>query len=356
MPKVDGHWDGGYFRIDESKRKTFYIRRMVSGVAYDVSTRCHTTTGANAELKRFEENPSGYVPGGVPTKEAIYLDERTSFDFLTYCRDVKKNGEGWLIKQRSYVAWWVEKLEGLDLRSSADSSVPGKVQLAAHIIPALDSVKGARAHRIATVKAIYSWLRKVRHELSAAEDPTFGTLAVPQNSPAQWKKDKVIPFAHFKKVVKCISPPWRDAMIIQAGTGWHNTEVLRFAVGGSIERLPKKVKPMNGATGVLLCPRSKSGEVLRTAVSAEVVEAARRLRKHGNFSIQKYREEIKSECRHAKIPEFTPGRFRHTVATFAINAGTPEEQVSSSYKHKSNRTTMRFYATHSVVPKIKTQV
>jgi integrase len=356
MPKIDGHWDGGYFRLDEKGRKHFYIRRMVSGVNYDVSTRCHTTTGANSELKRFEENPAAYVPGGVPIKEPILLDEQTALDFLTYCRDKKKNGEEWLIKQRSYVAWWVVKLAGVDLRSTGDSTVPGKVSLAAHVIPALDSVKGARGHRIATLKAIYSWLRKVRHDLSAAEDPTFGTLAVPQNTPAQWKIDKVIPQPHVKAVLSRIDSHWRDAMIIQSGTGWHLTEVRRFARGGSVQGFPKNAKPTNGAKGVLLCPHAKTGELLRTAVSAEVVAAGTRLRKHGNFSIQKYREAIKAECREAKISEFTPGRFRHTVATFAVNAGTPEEQVSSALNHKSKRTTKRFYATHSVVPKIKTQV
>ena len=55
-------------------------------------------------------------------------------------------------------------------------------------------------------------------------------------------------------------------MDVQAGTGWHVTELVRFAEMGSVE-------PYRGGAeevaGVLVCPRVKSGEPLRTSVSTD---------------------------------------------------------------------------------------
>ena len=63
---------------------------------------------------------------------------------------------------------------------------------------------------------------------------------------------------------------------------------------------------------------------------------------------------VKAACRAAKIPPFTPGRFRHSVATWAINEGADPATVAAFLNHKSPRTTMRFYATHAVPKKVPT--
>ena len=41
-----------------------------------------------------------------------------------------------------------------------------------------------------------------------------------------------------------------------------------------------------GISGVLVCPQTKSSEPLRTAVSAEVLEAGKRLLARGSFSFE----------------------------------------------------------------------
>jgi integrase len=51
---------------------------------------------------------------------------------------------------------------------------------------------------------------------------------------------------------------------------------------------------------------------------------------------------------------FTAGRFRHTVATAAVNSGTDKAAVSAFLNQKDPRTLKRFYATNSVVTKIPT--
>src|SRR4051812_1403021 len=89
-------WDGGYVRLNAKGRKVYVIRRMINGRLYKVSTRVHTATAAHEQLKRFEADPEGYRPGGVPQREGLYLGEEFASKFLTWCRDVQKNSREWL--------------------------------------------------------------------------------------------------------------------------------------------------------------------------------------------------------------------------------------------------------------------
>jgi hypothetical protein len=337
-------WDGGYVRRDAKGRQTFVICKMIKGRVFKVSTRTHTISAALEEWKRFQADPRGYVPGGSEHKEPIYLDEKLAEDFLTHSRDVDRNSKPWVRKQKGYLAWWAEELGGVDLR---------RANLAHDILAALKKTKDARNHRIAVLKRLYSYLRTVRHVLSAAEDPTFGTLRVPQSSPEQWKREKAIPKEHYLLAREHLAPHWRNPMDIQAGTGWHTTELRRFAQSGQVERYPKR-GGAEGVAGVLVCPQTKGGEMLRTAVSEEVQEAAKRLRERGSLSAEKYGLAVKAACKAAGIPVFTPGRFRHSVATWAINNGADPATVAAFLNHKSPRTTRRFYATHAVPTKIPT--
>jgi hypothetical protein len=109
--------------------------------------------------------------------------------------------------------------------------------------------------------------------------------------------------------------------------------VERFAVGGTIEPLPRNAQ-QEGVAGVLVCPRHKSGDPHRTRVSAAVLEAAKRLLSYGSFATghkgrggTAYNRAIRAACAAVKrpdggvgIPPFTVGMIRHSVATHAVNA------------------------------------
>lgn len=332
-------WLGGFVREDSG---VFIIRRSVNGKRYDVSTRCMTERAALKQLERFEVDPANYSPGG-DGKEPVFLDVDLAQQFLTFCRDEKKNSPLWLGKQRRYVAWWSDKLKGISL---ARASLTGDIE------PALEGV-GARAHRIATIKAVYSWLRKTKHLLTPAEDPTFATLTVPQSDPnARMMADKAIPKEDYEKARKHLTGHWKAALEVQLGTGWHLTEVKRFAEGGAIEQHPRK--ETKGVAGVLVCPQTKEGGMLRTAVGLRVAASASQLLKRGTFSIEKYGKAVKAACLIAGVEPFAPGRFRHTVATAAINSGNDPAVVSAFLNHKNPSTTRKFYATHAVATKITT--
>lgn len=215
------------------------------------------------------------------------------------------------------------------------------MKLGRHVIPALDCVRG-RKPRIATLKAFYSWLQKARFLIEAHENPTL-SLPVPQPRPEQWKRNKVIPEADHSAVLLAIEARWADLLVMLNETGWHTTELLRFAKDGRVETHAD-------GSPVVVCPQRKSGEVQRTRVGEGVAEAARRVRKAGSFSESRFFKAVREACRKARVPRFGPGQYRHTVATRMLNAGADPAAVAAFLGHKSPQTTRRFYATNAVVP------
>lgn len=376
---------GGRIRFDAKGRSVYVIRKQIAGHRYEVSTHRHTLAAALAEWERFERDPEGYSAGDAAP---LYLDAdpdeegvpRLIKDFLRWSLVEKGNTAAWVTKQKDALAWWMPRLRGVNLR---------RARLQHHIAPALEKAAD-KATRARVLKAFYGWLRKERHLLTYAEDPTLD-LRTPSSKPAQRVKSKVIPREHYllirdhfraeeqeraakrgeRRSAKVVSiagaaeeprdGPWADALTLQAGTGWHTTEVVRFATSGTIEPLPPAMTVQHGAVGVLVCPLHKSGDTHRTAVSAEVLEAAKRLRQHGAFSREWYDRAVRTACAKVKrpdgetgIPLFTPGRFRHSVATWAIEAGADPFAVSAFLGHKSPSTTKKFYATLATVPTVPT--
>ncbi len=384
--KVPG-WDAGRAWRDPDGTLTFYIRKQVAGVRRELNTGATSLRAALKQLERFEAEPDAYRPGGDPAAAPLELDNGLSKDFLAWSLVEKGNTKAWVRKQQLALAWWMDRLRGVNLR---------RADLAEHILPHLNRTPG-KATKIRVLKGFYSWLRKERHLVKAAQDPTYGALVAPQAKPAQWGKSKVVPREHFLLVLEHLTSPWREALHVQAGTGWHTSEVVRFAADGAIEPLPKTMRVENGAAGVLVCPLHKSGDIHRTAVTAEVLEAAKQLRAHvarmaeeraanhlavavaraeaeglpkpkkveapGSFSREWYERAVRAACAVVKrpdgevgIPPFSPGRMRHSTATWAIEAGASPAAVSAFLGHKSPVTTKRFYAVHATVPKVPTLV
>lgn len=336
-------WDGGRVWVAQDGTRTYYIRKAIGGRNYQHNTHCHEAAGAFKHLERFLADPVGYRPGG---DEALYLDAELSLLFLKWSANEKQNTPKYVNDQRRYLAWWAERLKGVDLR---------RADLAHDILPALDHEK-AKQPKIALIKGLYAWLRAERHIITTAQDPTFGQLKVPQSAPAQWKRSKVIPRESVRAVISHLaSDRWRDLVRVLAGTGWHLTELGRFAAGGAIQELPRSGKA-EGSVAVLVCPRHKSGGEHRTAVSREVLDAATRVLDDGAFDESKLRKSITSACKAAGIEVVHPGSFRHTVATRAVDAGADVGKVSHFLGHRSPATTARFYAALATPAKVPTDL
>ena len=88
---ADREWEGGYVRKDGRGRDVYYIRRMMRGHRYHVSTRCHAARAALEQLARFEADPTAYDPRGTPSSVPIALDAALVTAFLGWSRDVRHN-------------------------------------------------------------------------------------------------------------------------------------------------------------------------------------------------------------------------------------------------------------------------
>lgn len=341
-------WEGGRYWLTADGRRSYYIRRRIDGHLFQVKTGATSERAAFAQLERFLANPGVYDPKGEEQLAPIFLDEELAKDFLTWSKLPKKEGGAgntlrWVTQQRLYLAAWAEHLKGVNLR---------KASLRDDIEPAL---KGStcRPQRIAVIKRLYSWLRKVDRRLSAAEDPTLNTLSVPQYEPAQHTKSKARTRAEIDAVRAHLSSRWRDVLDFLASTGAHTSEAERFAVLGTIEDLPAGMKRA-GVAGVVTIPKTKTGGSHKVAVSKPGLAAAKRLLAGGPFDQSNFRKALAEASAAAGIPKLTPGTLRHSVATAAVNAGTDMEAVADALHHADKRTTARWYATLAVPAKIPT--
>jgi integrase len=199
------------------------------------------------------------------------------------------------------------------------------------------------------LKAFFAWMRKRRHLLSRQEDCTLD-LEVPARRPEQWRRPKAIPRAQYLRVLAAIEQPHRDSLALLDETGWHVSELARFARGGSLEPLPKG-KRTDKSVIVAVVPLHKSGSPLRSALGKEAAEVAQRVLARGGFSVGRFYDAVKAANAKVGGAPFTPGRARHTFATRAVEAGADPSAVSTYLGHKSEATMRRFYSTLAVQPR-----
>lgn len=144
---------------------------------------------------------------------------------------------------------------------------------------------------------------------------------------------------------------YRDALDVLRGTGWHCTELERFARRGELGPRPPRARP--DVAGVLIVVR-KSGEPRRTAVTRRVLAAARRVRARGGICISRLAKAIAAACDELGAERWGPGRMRHTVATWALAHGADPAATAGFLDHRDARTTRRFYAVHVAPRKVPT--
>ena len=325
---------------DAQGRPTYVIYRKVLGYPYERSTRAHTLKAAMRHLERFESDPAQYEPATVDP-DPVLLTKALATEYLAWSKKERGNSRDWVRKKKTVLAWWQKRLGPKDLR---------RLSLTEDIKPALRDAP-APHHKAAVIKALYAWLRTEKHLVKPAEDPTFGALKIPQLPPEQLSRVKAVERERYLKAREHLMGHYRDGLDVLAATGWHVTELLRFAGGGVVEA---PVRPREGVAGVLVCPKGKNREPLRVAVGGEAFGAAKRLREHGAFSREWFDRAVRSACEAAGVEPFTPGVMRHSVATWAIDEGADPAMVAAFLNHKSPRTTRKFYATHATPKKVPT--
>ncbi len=328
MATYAGRWEGGEVLRLEDGRRAYVISRRIHGRRFRVTTRASSLKEARAVFRRFIADPDGFqlVEPHDPTREPIVLNDALVAAFLAHS-EAKGNTSDWRAEQRNHLLALKRGLVGQDLRGLPLSRL-------------LPLVTG-NVHRTAVAKTLFSWLRKVEHRLTPAEDPTFGALTVPQRRPgARRLADKAVPREHITAALAELPERWRAFLELQAATGIHTTELQRFARDG---RLLPYVGPQ-AASAIMVVPLHKNGDEHRVALDARLAAVAQLVLDGGPFAGEAYHSHLRRACMRAQVPAFTPGRMRHTLATELVSAGADLAAVSTFLGHRTPQTTRAFYA------------
>jgi integrase len=325
-------WEGGYVRKMGDGRDLFVIERRLGKKRFHISTRTHHAKAAYEHLKRFEADPFAYeqemMEGGRASSTPLRITTELVLEFRKWLltRD-RPTTSKYANEMAHRLADWTEDLKSRDLRRL---SLPELKEIIANR-------KTCRQHRIIALKAFCNWLRTEKHILDRKDDVTLD-LAVPQAVPEKRKRRKAVALEVVRAVLDHLAPAYRDCLYLQCHTGWHTTELARFA------RDPEsRIAP--GRDGVLcvLQVQHKNGDTTRTPVTdPEAFAAATRIVARGGLP-RRMNTALKAACAAAGVPRFTFGVMRHTVATWAVEAGSRPEDVSAFLNHRSKRTTEQFY-------------
>lgn len=303
-------WEHGRIWVGKDGRETYY--GLVRGRM--VSTRRHTEPEALVQLAK--------LTAGQDAALGFYFS-----NFIEdYVRDCEKRGITEANRKRNHLKHWDYRLG----RPRLEDITLKKLNQAAA------TMTGAR-NRIATLKAYYTWLRQAGY-VGRNDDPSLD-LKKPEPKPRDW--DRLVPLKSHKAVLKVIDKRWADLMTVLLGTGMHVSELLRFCRKGRAE------------SSVLFIDH-KSGKTHRIQVTPKVFKAAQRSLKAGGFSRIAFYRAIEEACTKAKVPQFDPGGYRHTVATAAVKAGNSPEEVAYFLGHSSAYMVKTIYAKTAVPKKVFT--
>jgi len=363
-------WAGGYIRTNSDGRTVFYIHRRVAGRRWKKALNVANEAAALAELVAFNRDPGAYCAGAVEDEgqASLHLDADLIKAYTAHAaapriQNGRANGAKWLKAKAKLLAWWAGALRdaggrALDLR---------RVDLARHVLPALDGVPGAR-HRREAIKALYSWLAATGR-IKAHEDPV-ARLPVGQGRAAQTeggkakvvsREDVLAVIAHLRSLPAAHGRPadegsrYAHALTLQAGTGWHTTEVERFVKGGEIiESLPAPLREP-GVVAVLSVPH-KSGKRHHTKVRPVVLAAAKALHSgRRGFSVRRYDRAVRAACVALGLRAFAPAWMRHTNATHAVQQlGVSDLDVGKYLGHADAKMVHDVYGVLRTPPTVPT--
>ncbi len=333
MPDRSDKWAGGYKRTDKKGLVTYVIYKKVQGQLFEISTRCRDERAAFKQLSRFETDPLNYQPLGVGKSPGLPMSKDLIIEFLEWSRDAKKNGKRHVLQQQADLAWWLGILGGKDLK---------KLELGTDVLPALKDAPGRRL-KIVSIKSFFGWLRKEKHVVKAHEDATFGSLVAPKTRVAQRTSPKYIPLETHERWIQAVAPAVAAHLELLAGTGWHITEVCRFAEEGTIEG------------NVLQVYHEKKDDWHRTEVTPRVLMAAEWLKGHGGLNPNYVTIAARKKAVELGL-NVCPGWYRHTVSRVAIQEGGASISQVADFLGHDAKTNKTHYSTLVTPRKVKTLV
>jgi integrase len=325
-------WLGGFIRFTKAGRPTYVIERHWRGGYFKASTRCHTEKAALSELARFEEDPESYVAGG---RDVLRMTPELIMEYRAHQINKGITYE-WANDVARLLGQWLVALDGRDLR---------KLKATEHIKPALVNWKSQPA-RVVALKGFFTWLRKDRGLLEHAEDP-MPDVRIPKRESSRYTGPRDVPFDRVQRVFRALREDVRDVLQLLVGTGWHLSEAIRFATTGEIRK-----DPTGKHLAVLVTWHKRKEHAVSGLMKREHLEAAKRIRA-GETMLGRSRLAylMRRACRDAGLPKdewFGFGDMRHSVSTWAIEAGDTIENTAKAFNHASEAMLRGHYVRHAV--------
>jgi integrase len=323
-------WLGGFIRKTKAGRPTYVIEKRINGQLFKVSTRCHTLDAAVKELARFEVDPGGYIKRLVMTVDLV-------LEYRTWQLDERGNSHEWAHTSANLLMDWLEALGDVDLRKLTAVAVKEKLR----------GWETSRPARVTALKGFFTWLRKERGLLKHHEDPMPDVRIPERKSAKEQGRARDVPFKTALAVYRHLRADVRDVLQLLSGTGWHLSEVGRFAEKGEIRKDP------TGKSKAVLVVWHKRKEDSVTGLSNPLhIAAAKRLREQGwILSRGRLAELMRLANDAAGVPEGERlhfGDMRHCVGTWSVELGEDMRDVARAFNHESEKMLRRHYVRHAV--------
>lgn len=341
-------WLGGYIRWGK-KGPTYVIERWIDGVRFHVSTKCRRERAALEQLAHFEADPANYRPlrqqraGAVPPKDGVTItaDLITEYTDWMVGRPNNPTTQAHADIHFTRLKRWLVFYRGRDIRHVSLR------EIAEHLHGQRDLMMKTQA-----LKSFCTWLRTHKYMMTRGEDPTVDLKGPPRRATKDWKQVAVEP-DRILAILPHLKPATRDVLILRLGTGWHGSEVERFAKTGRIRSTPGKtilLMTENGAERVpllaVLQVRHKIGGNTNTPILYEEhLAAAERIQERAHVPNQlTMNRHVTKACELAGVPRFLNWHLRHSVVSNALEEGADLEHASVFVDHLSVNTTRRHYA------------
>lgn len=337
-------WLGGFVRRTGTGKPVYVIEKRIGGAYFKVSTRCHTKTAAERELVRFESDPLGYRPGMTTAGDAVKLTTGLISEYRDWLEAPKPVGRGntheWALESYNLLADWIEQIGHLDLR---------RVSPHDHVKAALQAWSTCLPARVTVLKGLFTWLVKEKGLVKHAENPMPAVRIPERGSAKQHGRARDVPFNRVQLVYPHLRDDLRDVLLLLSGTGWHVAEVRRFAESGEIRK-----DPTGKHLAVLVTWHKRREYAVAGLVHPEHLGAAERIRAAGSIvSRNVLSANMRKACDAARLPEGAGervffGAMRHSVATWAIEAGDEMLNVARAFNHEGTKMLRQHYVRHAV--------
>jgi integrase len=343
-PESRQPWRLGDSVVGFVRNEIHYINRHVHGRPYRFSTGCIDPVAAAEEYRRFERDPTRYVPRSATGTSWEDVTQR----FLAHQAHGQQNDPHWTANQARHLANLGSFTRGrapvfasLDAFTSSDIRAymetrsqglhPPRIdRKTGEVLPPRPVGKASVNRELATLKGLMTWARSEKLTTNRA-DEEIHLLKEDEGSNAP----REVPRQSWMSVLPALElahTRWRLAAEVILGTGFRYSELARMGLAD--------LHP-----GGVQVPLAKSRKARLVPCSPRTIDAAEKLIGLGgvpNDRGSQFEHRLLVACRRVGVEAFSPHELRHTFATTCLRNGTDLRTLQAWLGHASIETTQRY--------------